>query len=301
MGLLYASELQDSREWVNQNAQYILDSVKKAGGWKTLFPSGVPMWLHKIRNYFNVEPASLRLIDKGTTAHWMTEVRKYGQLNAFIKGPRTLSGHVYFDEEVEIWYQMGAGGTIYHWGRDVIGWLDWAEAGVAHFIRGQNGIPIFKLVCPDGTGGSKETIIKNPKLDKIAVSTSQGDYFEMQRRSKIGETNKVTIVKPRIITNAHHQGSYNFAETAVHGLKSHEKYDVEIHHKDPIYVDPPDRFEPLKDRFFFDYVILRAGGETKQEKGGAPKLPHYQEKKRDTSKDFDEPPMRRRPHSVSGM
>ncbi len=281
MGLLYASELKDPNDWVGQNAEDILKSVRQAGGWKTLFPSNIPMWLHKIRNYFNVEPATLRLVDQGVTAHWMAVVRKHGQLNAFIKGPRTLSGHVYFDEEVEVWYQMGAGGTIYHWGRDVIGWLDWAEAGTAHFVRRQTGIPIFKLVCPDGTGGSKETIIKNPKLDKVEVSTSQGNYFEMQSRSKIAETNVVTMVKPRIITNAHHQGSYNFCETAVHGLDSHEKYDVETHHKDPVYVDPPDRFVPLKQRIFKEWVLAKAGAKTKM------------------SSDFDEPPnLPRKPHSV---
>ena len=280
MGLLYASELKDPGEWVNQNAQDILDSVKKAGGWKTLFPTGVPMWLHKIRNYFNVEPTTLRLVDRGVAVHWMSEVRKYGQLNAFIKGPRTLSGHVYFDEEVEVWYQMGAGGTIYHWGRDVIGWLDWAEAGYAHMVRTQAGIPVFKLVCPDGTGGSKETIIKNPKIHKVPVSTSQGDHFEMQRGSQLGETNVVNMVKPRIITDEHHQGSYNFAETSVLGLGTHEKYDVKTHHKDPVYVDPPDRFAPLKSRVFKEYVLASAGAKTKM------------------SSDFDEPPMRRQPHSV---
>ena len=280
MGQLYASELKDPNEWVNQNAQDILYSVKKVGGWNTLFPSGVPMWLHKIRNYFNVEPTTLRLVDKGVAGHWMADVRKYGHLNAFIKGPRTLSGHVYFDEEVEVWYQMGAGGTIYHWGRDVIGWLDWAEAGYAHMIRTQAGIPVFKLVCPDGTGGSKETIIKNPKIHKVPVSTSQGDHFEMQRGSQLGETNVVNMVKPRIITDGHHQGSYNFAETSVLGLGTHEKYDVETHKKDGVYVDPPDRFAPLKNRIFKEYVLAAAGAKTKM------------------SSDFDEPPMRRLPHSV---
>ena len=192
-----------------------------------------------------------------------------------------MSGHVYFDEEVEVWYQMGAGGTIYHWGRDVIGWLDWAEAGVAHFIRGQSGIPIFKLICPDGTGGSKETIIKNPKIHKTPVSTSQGDYYEMQRGTKIGEVNQLNMVKPSIVTDGHNQGSYNFAETAVHGLKSHEKYDVETHHKDPVYVDPPDRFAPLKTRIFQEWALAKAGAKTKM------------------ASDFDEPPMRRMPHAVS--
>jgi hypothetical protein len=44
------------------------------------------------------------------------------------------------------------------------------------------------------------------------------------------------------------------------------KNDVEPHHHDAVYIYPQDRFEPLKDRFFFDYVIARAGGETKKTK-----------------------------------
>lgn len=103
MGQLYPSELRDSSEWVLCNAQDILDSVKKWGGWKKIFPNGIPMWLHKLRNYFNVEPKYLRLVDQPVTDHWMRDVRSHGQLDSFV-GKRTLTGHVYFDEEVEVWY-----------------------------------------------------------------------------------------------------------------------------------------------------------------------------------------------------
>src|SRR6185503_12911034 len=91
---------------------------------------------------------------------------------------------------------------------------------------------------------------------------------EMQGATRIGEKNKAVLVIDRVDTNMETQGSYNFAETSVVGLKTHEKYDVDIHKKDPVYIDPPDRFEPLKDRFFFEYVIARAGGETKKAKVG---------------------------------
>lgn len=271
MGLLYASELQDSTQWVNQNAKDILASVRNVeGGWATVFPKGVPSWLHKLRNYFNVEPKTLKLVDKTPTDHAMQGIRSHGHMNSFV-GKRALTGQVYFDEEIETWYQMSAGGTIYHWGRDVK--VDWAEAAYTQKVRGQTGTPIFKLICPDGTGGSKETII-----------------FNSYSRTKIGETNRPVLVFDRVEVLMKYQGSYNFAETSVVGLKKHEKYDVDTHKKDSIYIDPPDRFEPLKDRIFFDYVILRAGGTTKKTK-----------EKRGIGKDFDEPPMRRKPHSVSGM
>jgi len=266
MGLLYASELTDPSEWVDQNAQDILQSVKDAGGWKKVFPKGVPHWLHKIRNYFNLEPKTLRLVDKQPTDHAMHEIRKHGQIGGLITR-FALSGDVYFDEDAETWYQMGAGGSIYHWG----GGVTWEAMDAFHtqFFRGQEGIPVFKLICPDGTGGSKETIISNPKVSKVFVGGSTfGLEYEMQGRTTIGATNKGVLVFDRVETKMEYQGSYNFAETSVVGLDKHKKNDVEPHHHDAVYIDPPDRFEPLKDRFFFDYVIARAGGETKKAKIG---------------------------------
>ena len=265
MGLLYASELQDSSEWVDQNAQDILDSVKNAGGWAKVFPKGVPNWLHKIRNYFNLEPKTLRLVDKQPTDHAMREIRSHGQIGGLIT-QFALTGDVYFDEDAETWYQMGAGGTIYHWG----GGVTWepADAFSTQFLRGQARIPIFKLICPDGTGGSKETIISNPKVHVVRVVAAQGVMNERQGSTTIGAKNRAVLVLDRVETKMKYQGSYNFAETSVVGLEKHKKNDVEPHHKDAQYIDPPDRFEPLKDRFFFDYVILRAGGTTKKAKVG---------------------------------
>jgi len=240
MGLLYASELTDSSEWVLQNAQDILDSVKKAGGWAKIFPKGVPSWLHKLRNYFNTEPKSLRLVDKSVTDHWWHDIRSHGKMDSFV-GKRALTGQVYFDEEIEVWYQMTAGGTIYHWGKDVK--HPKLEAAYTQKIRGQEGTPVFKFVCPDGTGGSKETIIRNS-----------------YSRTTLGETNKGQLVVSRIVKEMKYQGSYNFSETAVMGLDEHEKRDVHPHHKDPVYIDPPDRFEPLSKRIFNEFVIVAAGG-----------------------------------------
>lgn len=257
MRLLYLSELQDSSEWVLSNAQDILDSVKKAGGWKKVFPNGVPTWLHKLRNYFNVEPKCLRLVDKSVTDHWMLNIRSHGRMDSFV-GKRALTGHVYFDEEVEVWYQMSAGGTIYHWGDDVR--FERIEAAYTQKVHQQTGIPIFKLICPDGTGGSKETIITNPVLEKVKVVGPQGLEWKLQRSSKIGDTNQQVLVSHRVVTKMKYQGSYNFSETAVIGLDDHKKRDVDPHKKDPEYIDPPDRFAPLKNRIFNEFVIAAAGG-----------------------------------------
>ncbi|QYO63408.1 hypothetical protein [Leptolyngbya sp. 7M] len=281
MDLLYSSELQDPVDWVGMNAKLILASVMKAGGWAKIFPDGVPRWLHKLRNYFNVEPRSLRLVDRSIKDHWMSEIRAHGKLSGIV-GKRTLTGDVYFDEEVEVWYQMGAGGSIYHWGRDVM--VASLEAAFTHTFRGQARTPIFKLICPDGTGGSKETIIMNPQTNKIYVQTGTGwpgsRIPVMQGREKIGEINRPELVVNRVVTKMKYQGSYNFSETAVVGLDEHKKRDVKPHEKDPIYIDPPDRFAPLDKRVFSEAVLKAAGAKTTREK-------------RDPMKDLDDPPMRK--------
>jgi hypothetical protein len=272
MGLLYKSEIPDSTAWVGQNAQDILDSVKNAGGWAKVFPKKVPDWLHKLRNYFNVEPKCLRLVDKNLTAHWMQEIRSHGQMDKFPITPGriatrfSLSDDVYFDEEVEVWYQMSAGGSIYHWGDKpgIFGHLSGLDAVHTAVFRRQTGIPVFKLICPDGTGGSKETIITNPVLRVTRELGGQGVYDKKHRVSRIGSVNKVEIVIDRVVTNVEHQGSYNFAETSVKGLGKHETYDVEPHKDDDVYIDPPDRFAPLKNRIFNEFILHVAGAETKK-------------------------------------
>ena len=50
------------------------------------------------------------------------------------------------------------------------------------------------------------------------------------------------------------------------GVDKHRINDVDTHKKDPEFIDPHVRIEPLKDRFFFDYLIARAGGETTKAK-----------------------------------
>jgi hypothetical protein len=289
-GLLYASELRDPSEWVNQNAQRILDSIKQAGGWNQVFQGPVPMWLHKLRNYFNKEPMTLKLLDPSRTRHWMSEITRHGQLGGRTSGPRTLSGHVYVDESNNIWYQMGPGGSIFHWGNEVE--IMQIEAIHTHFFRGQTGIPIFKLICPDGTKGSMETIVVNPLINIKEEVDAMGNVREVAKgESKLGEVGQTVRVRSQDlhVTTMEHQGSYNFAETAVIGRSGHTRFDVETHQKDKFYIDPRDRFTLLKDRIFTEALLSSAGANTKSSVRNM----------RSTRLDFDEPPMRRSPHGVS--
>jgi hypothetical protein len=73
---------------------------------------------------------------------------------------KALSGAVYEDAlGRSIWFQMSPGGAIYHFGEKI----RWPTLrSIEATLDGQERAPVFKLVCPDGTGGSREVCIKNP-------------------------------------------------------------------------------------------------------------------------------------------
>ncbi len=166
-----------------------------------------------------------------------------------------LSGHVYEDNFGYIWYQMSPGGTIYHWGKDPGKYTAWAEALAQSPTRGQRFIRVFKLVSPDGTGGSRECCIKNDlnsqtlKLPGLPEVRTGAAY--------IGRTvnESVNVQELKLVeTDPHYQGSYNYSETVETGLAAHEMRDVEPHKKMggnySLYMDPSDRYSLLASRYF---------------------------------------------------
>lgn len=239
------NKLQNYSEWIGKTPEDVIGAVKAVpGGWKTVFPKALPIFAHQVRNFFNVEPTHLTLLPRDDGNKYIKEVRKRFEDWGFVdtvKGILALSGDVYRDQSNRTWYQMSAGGTIYHWGGEPT-W-DIVDAAVSNYVRKQDGVPVFKLISPDGTGGSAETIIKNPM------------------RFTIGAPNEEVYVRDRVVPNYHHQGSYNFAETVEAGLPAHEKHDVDPHKKWPQeYINPADRFSLLMSRRFQERIRGRPVG-----------------------------------------
>jgi len=275
--------LRDYRNWVGKAADEVLAAARRAGGWAAVFPATLPLWAHRVRNYFNQEPIALarydadfsraflariqeglNALDRAKRTKWLKKHPLFGQLPEVRKLPEpppgtpdlslsddvgetlALSDHVYKDHTGSTWYQMAPGGTIYHWGKDPV--VPAVEAGMAS-AGGQAVIPIFKLVSPDGTGGSSETIIQNPQNRQLRVL---GRSFKVGRFA-IGEVSKWENVAHLIVTDSWHQGSYNYSETVDVGLAAHQKRDVAPHGKyayPGVYVNPPNRFVPLVARRF---------------------------------------------------
>jgi hypothetical protein len=258
--------LRDYGKWLLHSPQDVIDSVKSVR-WHNVFPSRVPRWANKVRNYFNINPTWLRLLDKTTSAEWLSKAQKFIRVGGppVVKAPKpslhpsqpaiekiaemfavtkALSGDVYIGDFNRKWYQMSPGATIYHYGEQPkvpAGEAAWATA------KTQNFVPVFKLVSPDGTDGSLECCITNPVVDWILFN---GVAVPM-RGSRIGDVHEVVNVRDRIVDNPLLQGSYNYSETIEMGLAAHELRDVKPHTGEQmLYSNPISLFSTLRERRF---------------------------------------------------
>ena len=138
---------------------------------------------------------------------------------------------------------MSPGGAIYHFGEKNIRSPKLRAIGAAH--AGQEYAPVFKLVCPDGTGGSRECCIENPFDVTHKIRTRvDGEFTTMAGHTTIGAVNEVVNVADRIVKDPVAQGSYNYAETVVKGLPAHERLDVATDPMEPsYYVVPANLFQ----------------------------------------------------------
>ena len=237
-------ELKDYSNWVGKSPKVILDAVRRIeGGWAKVFPDKLPVWAHRIRNYFNREPKSLLRLNEQLTENYIKRINEglpSSSPTAWIAEKFALTGDVYKDAQSWLWYQMNEGGTIYHWGSEPT--FPKIE-GPFQEIKEKLGIPmpVFKLVAPDGTGGSRETILRN--MHKIFVAVKKVDFL--------------AYIGHMAVTDYWTQGSYNYSETVKAGYPAHVMRDVEPHTKyeyPNVYINPPDRFSPLSERIFPESV-----------------------------------------------
>jgi hypothetical protein len=240
-------------EWLKRSPGDVLKAVRDIpGGWKTIFSQGLPLWAHRVRNFFNLEPITLTRLSDGSAGPLMKGMHIQMRKNA--NGMKeevmrffTLSGDVYRDNFNRIWYQMGPGAAIYHYGSDPM--VPEIESPLVQ-IKGQSYTPVFKLISPDRTGGSCETIIQNPMVFRFHW---WGVEPIPRGESNIGEEDVPEYVSNYIIQDPWKQGSYNYSETAEVGNPTHEENDVKPHKKHKfmgVYINPFSRHALLSGRRF---------------------------------------------------
>jgi len=272
--LLTIDELRVGRNWVGKTASLIRESVIQARGWSRVFPMHMvvklekptidvgpityevpvgipkiettnqfPQWVSRIRNYFNEEPRSLRLLSSDEGRFRILTMKD--RIPPYVPGAHSLalSGDVYEDDKRRHWFAMSTGGTVYHYPGCVTKTKTALAAATPQAL-----IPIFKLISPDdGTGGSLEVIIFN-KQD-IVVPLPMGRYF-LTGRSTIGPVDVMTNLDGKVQRNAIFQGSYNFSETMIAGILDHEFRDMKPHVEHTEFYLNPDYSKPLEERVF---------------------------------------------------
>lgn len=224
-------ELRDFKYWVGKSPQKIVDTVKFCGGWQRVFPntSPFPEWAHLVRNYFNENPKKLKLVSNN-------EVSQGIKFSGFWKSI-SLDDQVYKDEKDCFWFLMTKGGTSYHY-------EEYGEGGVWKGIKTsfipRSQIPVFKLISPDGTGGSNEVIINN-----------------RHGKSQIGDFRQWVNVRNEIVKNEAFLGTYNYSETSVVGYSAHEFRDITPHKKTGRYRNPNYLFATRSQRLFMANLLRK--------------------------------------------
>lgn len=239
--MMTIEQLRNYNHWIGKSPDFVRQSAIHRGGWTKVFPAaGFDMkcfrWAHRVRNFFNDLPSALRRVRPiSPLASWAfrwiptktiemakvvdvlvnTPVWEVPNIPSRVKESMALDQRfVYRDPYGRIWIQMSAGATVYHWNSN--GNSDPTErTAILATAIGQQNIPVFKLVSPDGTGGSREVILRNPGRLTLA------DYDELFQ-----------VLDSRLVTNIEHFGSYNYSETAVAGDQEHILRDVEPHTAD---------------------------------------------------------------------
>ncbi|REJ77552.1 MAG: hypothetical protein DWQ47_14350 [Acidobacteria bacterium] len=239
MEYLGVSDLRDYSKWAGRSAEEIKKAVKMLPhGWATVFGTddvkiGIPQWANRVRNFFNETPTELAPINIKDSHITNLRLPKPGILNKFAMAGGT---NVYKDRSGNFWFSLVATSAVYHEGdghpskQETLAAVKWRQAD-----------HVFKLLAPDGTGGSSELILSNPrKLSHLPAIFPEG-YL------KDGKWFSVTncIVFDHVL-----RGSYNFADALVMGGKSHEYLDIAPHMAmKKEYVNPPP-FSPLSSRIF---------------------------------------------------
>lgn len=221
--------------WLGRSPGNVLLEVISVGGWKEVFnsnsfPEGLPRWAHRVRNYFNYEPTTLQLTKEVTRIETPSYLIVNWDTNKNFKTNMGLSGDAYVDALQHYWLQMSAGATVYHFKHK----KSITEMAVIATAGGQRTVPVFKLICSDKTGGSWETIIKNP----FKASNIFGVTTVPLRSSTVGEGEPINVMN-LIEDDPAYQGSYNYSETSVAGFEAHERFDIKPHeHDEKGYINP---------------------------------------------------------------
>ncbi len=281
------NELRDYRCWIGQSAEKVYFAGRAAGGWAGVFPSSLPRWASKVRNYFNVLPTTLKRLPEANAKHLLNRSSNLGFLvecHEVQRANRTFQDykpkpwgydpppfkvpagcpttarhdikHMGFREATAL--KNSLSGDVYLDDRNRV-WYQMAAGSTIYHWGDHPESPTLEAVYQDVIKGQNDTpVFKLVSPDDTGGSheviifnavIKDGSYNN--RGTAIGRANEKWNVRNATEKDPELQGSYNYSETTRVGLAAHEMRDVKTHVKGRhFYVNPEDPYSMLDARAF---------------------------------------------------
>jgi hypothetical protein len=227
--------------WIGKSAWEIKQSVGcTVNGWAFVFPEGgtFPAWANKVRNYFNEIPRELAVVGQQSAKTIADRLPTPGILSNFALPDGDDYPFVFVDKKGNHWFLMKPGGGVYHQGDGSPGF--WDKVGAQFTDQNET---VFKLVSPDGIGGSSEVIVKNPQKKNNLGNT------DLDKWKKNIQSSWFSIVSD-IDFSDNTRGTYNYAETLTKGFTAHDYRDIKPHENMIGTYMSSVRLSPLESRIF---------------------------------------------------
>ena len=62
-------------KWVEETPWEVYSSVIAVGGWQHVFPGALPRWASRVRQYFNLTPMTLKLLDHEESSGYLKKAQ----------------------------------------------------------------------------------------------------------------------------------------------------------------------------------------------------------------------------------
>lgn len=238
-----ARDLSFYRHWIGRTPHFILTQVRQVGGWGAVFQDRFPAWASRVRNFFNDTPTTLSILPTRESVAALKLVRSNpfdvstSLLPVIYRGNNTLP--------YNFWVTFEKEGSVLHY-----------EGGSVPraLLTRQERIPVFKLVCPDGTGGSSEIVIHNWQLQSDDPRAGGGNAYRHGHKTVGGMKpgDRLMNIRTKLVVTPEYRGSYNYADAANAGFWAHKRMDMNPDKvaKDPFHIIFPPRGVSFASRRF---------------------------------------------------
>lgn len=277
-------DLRKYSNWIGERADVIHSHVRAFGGWENVFPGSLPRWASKVRNFFNIVPASLTQVTETEAKAFLKYTQKFKfelecheVQSANKRDPANYKRNPDGSLPKPIWdvpagCPTDASHAVKHTG--LIDSIAVKSALTKHVYRDENGrlwfqmaagstihhwgapvnplTAVFEAIFVDKIRGQDDTpAFKLVNPDPAVRGSNEVLIRNPNGYGVVGAVKQKIDIRSIMVKDSVNQGSYNYAETTQVGLAAHERLDVKPHSGGwDFYVNPADPFSALNERTF---------------------------------------------------